>query len=129
MSDKPAITPITGDAFKVAQEFHAIVKQGQAKQEALEKEFKARNDILYAHTIAQLKILWIQMATLLGIDAEKSWQNPRYKFVYKFIEYGFAAIEERDVLPQNPFTAMMGGSMDMPDDPEDKGSIDPSKLN
>ena len=129
MSDKSVITPITGDAFKVAQDFHAIVKQGQVEQEALEEEFRARNAMVYERTMVQLKVLWMQMTTLLGIDAEKSWQNPRYKFVYKFIEYGFAAIEERDVLPQNPFAAMMGGGMDMPDNPEDKGSIDPSKLN
>ena len=129
MANKPKITPITGAAFKVAEEFRAIVDAGQAEQELLEKEFKDRNEVIYERTMSQLKALWMQMATLIGIDAEKSWQNPKYKFVYKFIEHGFAAIEEREVQP-SPFDAMMGAvPEEAASELEDTPTIDKSKLN
>lgn len=127
MSKEPKLHILQDEALGIAIKYGKIFKAAKAEQEELHKEFEERNKQIYEKRMAELRELWIRMAALTGLDPELSWNNPAFFFETKYLDYGFAAIEEREP-PKDPFGAMFG--IEEPQEEEvQEDNPDPSKLN
>lgn len=108
MSEKK-ITPLTGEALKLAQEYGNMYDEVADKMEAIRTQASDDIEAMVESYNDKAKAVWIKLAVILGIDAEATYDNPMYKIDGTYADYGFAAFIEQTPEP-HPLAALFGAA-------------------
>lgn len=113
--------PLPEEGLALMREYEALLDELSVELKALTEEYQGRAKACQENARAQMKTVWVKMATLAGVDAQATWDSSEWHVESRYIESGFAALTTYP-RPQHPMAAFMGeppGEEDTtPDKPE-----------
>lgn len=110
MADKDPFKhfPLPPQGVALMRQYQEISDSMNADLERLQTEYREKAEALHASAREQLREIWVQMATLAGVDAAESWDNDAWHVEARYVDSGFAALTFYP-RPANPLAALFGG--------------------
>ncbi len=96
-----------GPALLALAEYTEAFERLVSDHEKLQKEFNDKALEQKGVHEAKMREKWVTMTLLVGLDPDKTWQNPAYRVETSYLDEGFGAIVYGKV-PNHPLAALTG---------------------
>ena len=99
--------PLPDEGLVLMKMYEGFLDELTVDMKALTEEYQGRAKAAQENARAQMKTVWVKMATLAGVDAEATWNSNEWHVESRYVESGFAALTTYPRVP-HPMEAMMG---------------------
>ncbi len=99
--------PLPAEGIELMKQYDALLLSLTVDMAALTEEYQSRAKACQENVRAQMKTVWVKMATLAGVDAQATWDSNEWHVESRYCDSGFAALTTYP-RPQHPMAALMG---------------------